>query len=92
MSSQSAGRHSEALAIFEEVASRLETVQVSDANIYAAIGHCHLLLANPDESIAYSERALDIDPESVRGAGQRVCRVPGFEQARQGRGIRTESA
>ena len=74
---QAAGQHSEALAIFEEVASRLESVHVCDANIYAAIGHCHLLLANPDESIAYSERALTIDPNQFEALvnASAACRV-----------------
>jgi predicted O-linked N-acetylglucosamine transferase (SPINDLY family) len=74
---QTAGRHTEALAIFEEVAGKLESLKISEANIYAAIGHCHLLLANPEESIVYSEKALAIDPnrfEALVNASV-ACRV-----------------
>ena len=74
---QTAGRHSEALAIFEEVAGKLEALKVREAGIYAAIGHCHLLLANPEESIAYSERALAIDPNQFEALvnASAACRV-----------------
>lgn len=59
---QAKGRCAEALAIFEEVARKLESLKVQEANIYAAIGHCHLLLANPEEALTFSEKALTIDP------------------------------
>lgn len=74
---QTAGRHAEALAIFEEVASKLEALKVSEAGIYAAIGHCHLLLADPEKSITYSERALAIDPNQFEALvnASAACRV-----------------
>jgi predicted O-linked N-acetylglucosamine transferase (SPINDLY family) len=74
---QTAGRPAEALAIFEEVARKLEGLKISEANIYAAIGHCHLLLANPEESIVYSERALAIDPNQFEALvnASAACRV-----------------
>ncbi|HJY06349.1 MAG TPA: hypothetical protein VJ323_08515, partial [Bryobacteraceae bacterium] len=74
---QTAGRHSEALAIFEEVAGKLEALKVREAGIYAAIGHCHLLLANPEESIANSERALAIEPNQFEALvnASAACRV-----------------
>ena len=52
--------------MFHRVATQLETAGVSDASIYGAIGYTHLLLAEPEESLRYSLKALEIDPNFVK--------------------------
>jgi len=44
--------------------SKLAGTAANDAEIYAEIGHIHLLLSEPGEAFYYFERALDLDPDN----------------------------
>jgi predicted O-linked N-acetylglucosamine transferase (SPINDLY family) len=66
VSLQKAGRFREANEIFRKVARRLERGGVTDATIYAAIGYTHLMLAEAEESLNFSKKALEIEPKLVQ--------------------------
>jgi protein O-GlcNAc transferase len=63
---QKQGRNQEALGHFRRVAAQLESAGVSDASIYGAIGYTLLLLGEPEESLEYSTKALEIDPGFIK--------------------------
>jgi len=63
---QQAGRFREANEVFSKVARRLERAGVTDASIYAALGYTHLMMAESEESLRLSQKALEIDPQLVQ--------------------------
>lgn len=63
---QKAGRFPEANQVFSRVARRLERGGVTDATIYAAIGYTHLMMSEADESLQFSKKALEIDPQLIQ--------------------------
>jgi predicted O-linked N-acetylglucosamine transferase (SPINDLY family) len=59
------------------VASELEKARVRDSSIYAAIGHALLFTGDFKESLAYSKRALEIDPKFFKALvnASTACRL-----------------